>query len=60
MIFFVAEVLRHEDYVDVIVLTLVNAAFTLYSMWVVYSLIGEIKAGGVRHPVPYNNGFYKL
>jgi len=60
LVFLLAEVLRHEDFDDVIVINVVNLLFTLYSMWVVYSLIGEIKAGGVRHPVPYNNGFYKL
>jgi len=60
LVFFFAEVLRNEDFADVIVINVANLLFTLYSMWVVYALIGEIKAGGVRHPVPYHNGFYKL
>lgn len=60
LIFFFAEVLRHEDFWDVIIITAVNTIFTLYSMWVVYVLIREIKSGGARHPVPYHNGFYKL
>jgi len=62
MIAFIAEVLRVEEAWDVAVMYFVNLLFSLYSVWVVYSLIVEIKAGGIHHPVPYyrSPGFSKL
>jgi hypothetical protein len=61
VVFFLAEILRIEDSLDITIVFSVNLAFSFYSMWVVLCLIREIKAGGIHHPVPYQRaGFHKL
>jgi len=59
LVAYVGELMRNPDFAGTYIF-IVNFAFTIYSLWVVYGLIREIKSNGVHHPVPYNVYSYKL
>jgi len=53
IVYFVTEILKSEKFGDIIILHVLNLAFTIYSIWAVHCLMEEIKTRAVHHTVPY-------